>query len=276
MIESKESKTRDIPVWFTGLVLLLCIGGGGWLITWYMRDTSHQVVDIPEDKTAPANFNGKGWRPFATGNGNNGGNNGGNQGGQKLPRFNANADGIQQSSRQSYQARVGETIMNINARANGFDFIPRYQNSQTPEQLELAGMRLAILTDATWRENLKITDEQLKKLRNAAAQTMQLDPADRRRLTDLWKAYLDGPAAGKAAAEKNFLAAVVEIGKKNGEPFKQQEAKRIEAIKAALTPEQIEIYNSSGGTKKPHEAKPPPAVAPAAVKDTAAPVNAKG
>jgi hypothetical protein len=274
MIESKESKTRDIPVWFTGLVLLLCIGGGGWLITWYMRDTSHQVVDIPEDKTAPANFNGKAWRPFATVNGNNGGNNQG--GGQKLPRFNANADGIQQSGRQSYQARMGETIMNINARANGFDFIPRYQITQTPEQTELAGMRLAILTDATWRENLKITDEQLKKLRNAAAQTLQLAPADRTRLADLWKAYHDGPAAGKAAAEKNFLAAVVEIGKKNGEPFKQQEAKRIEAIKAALTPEQIEIYHSSGGTKKPQEAKPPPAVAPAAVKGATSPVNAKG
>jgi hypothetical protein len=105
---------------------------------------------------------------------------------------------------------------------------------------------------------------------------MQLDPADRTRLADLWKAYHDGPAAGKAAAEKSFLAAVVEIGKKNGEPFKQQEAKRIEAIKAALTPEQIAIYHSSGGTKKPPETKPAPVVAPAAVKDTAAPVNAKG
>jgi hypothetical protein len=279
MIESKESKTRDIPVWFTGLVLLLCIGGGGWLVTWYMRDTSHQVIDIPEDKTAPANFSGKGWRgPFAAGNGNNGGNNGGNNqgGGQKLPRFNPNADGIQQSSRVSYQARVGDTILNINFSGNRYDFVPRYQISPTPEQLELAGMRLAILTDATWRENLKITDDQLKKLRNAAAQTLQLDQADRTRLADLWKAYHDGPAAGKAAAEKNFLAAVVEIGKKNGDPFKQQETKRIEAIKTALTPEQIQIYHSSGGTKKPPEAKPVPAVAPAAVKDTAAPVNAKG
>ncbi len=256
MIESKESKTRDIPVWFTGLVLLLCIGGGGWLITWYMRDTSHQVVDIPEDKTAPANFNGKAWRPFATGNGNNGGNN--QAAGQKLPRFNASADGIQQSSRSSY------------------DFIPRYQNTQTPEQLELAGMRLAILTNSTWRENLKVTQDQIDKLRNAAAQTMQLDPADRTRLAELWKAYQDGPAAGKAAAEKSFLAAVVEIGKKNGEPFKQQEAKRIEAIKAALTPEQIAIYHSSGSAKKPPESKPAPVVAPAAVKDAAAPVNAKG
>jgi hypothetical protein len=275
MIESKQSKTRDIPVWFTGLVLLLCIGGGGWLITWYMRDTSHQVVDIPEDKTTPANFSGKGWRgPFANGNGTNGVNNQG--AGQKLPRFNPNADGIQQSSRASYQARMGDTIMNINASANRFDFIPRYQITQTPEQLELAGMRLAILTDATWRENLKITDDQLKKLRNAAAQTAQLDPADRTRLADLWKAYHDGPAAGKPAAEKEFLAAVVAIGKKNGEPFKQQEARRIEAIKAALTPEQIAIYHSSGGTKKPPEAKPAPVPAPAAVKGATSPVNAKG
>jgi len=75
MIELKESKTRDIPLWLTALVILLCIGGGAWLVKWYMKEQPRQVVTIPDDKVVPTGNRGT-WRGQTGGNNNNGGNNG--------------------------------------------------------------------------------------------------------------------------------------------------------------------------------------------------------
>jgi hypothetical protein len=49
MIETQESNTRDIPVWLTGLVLILCIGGGSYMVWSFLRDQPRQVATIPED-----------------------------------------------------------------------------------------------------------------------------------------------------------------------------------------------------------------------------------
>src|SRR5258706_2042466 len=258
MIESTQSKTRDIPIWLTGLVLLLCIGGGGWLIMWYMRDNPNHVVEIPEDKTANYAAGGKGaWRNAS----------GGNQGGTRLPKINPDADGIQASGRSSFRAKIGNTLMLINSSgSNRYDFVLQPLNARTAEEAEMSVMRMSLLSDANWREHLKLTEEQLTQLRSKVPppqQAIKLDVNDRNHLPGLWKTYQDAAAAVKPGAEKAFLAAVDELGKKNIAAFKQYEATRTEAIKAALTPEQIKLYRSVGGTKAP-AAAPKPAV-PAAV-----------
>jgi hypothetical protein len=126
-------------------------------------------------------------------------------------------------------------------------------------------MRMMLLSDSNWREHLKLTEEQLTQLRSKvpAPQVMKLDPQDSLRLAGLWKTYQTAASAAKGAAEKAFLAAVDEIGKKNIPVYKEYEAKRAEAIKAALTPEQIKLYRSAGGTKAP-PANPKAAVSPVA------------
>jgi hypothetical protein len=263
MIESKESKTRDIPIWLTGMVLLLCIGGGGWLIMWYMRDNPNRVVEIPEDKSANyAMGNGGGRGVFRT--------QGAGQAGSRMPRVNPDADGIQASSKTSYRAKVGSTLILINSSGgNRTDFVPQYLNARTPEQADLSMMRMALLSDSNWREHLKLTEEQLTQLRSKvpAPQVMKLDAQDSLRLAGLWKTYQNAATADKGPAEKSFLAAVDEIGKKNIPAYKEYEARRAEAIKAALTPEQITLYRSAGGTKPP-PANPKPAVTPVAATPT--------
>jgi hypothetical protein len=241
------------------MVLLLCIGGGGWLIMWYMRDNPNRVVEIPEDKSANyAMGNGGGRGVFRT--------QGAGQAGSRMPRVNPDADGIQASSKTSYRAKVGNTLILINSTGtNRTDFVPQFLNALTPEQAELSMMRMSLLSDANWREHLKLTEEQLNQLRNKVPQPqqMKLDQNDRNRLGGLWKTYQDASASAKPAAEKSFLAAVDEIGKKNITAYKQFAATRAEAIKAALTPEQITLYRSAGGTKPP-PANPKPAVTPVA------------
>lgn len=246
MTQTIQPRTRDIPVWLTGIVLLLCIGGGGWLIKWYLQDKG-SVVEIPDDKVMPSANGGRGgWRGQLAGM----------NGSRPIDMRNRNADGVHPAGRNSFRAKVGATTMLINASGSGrFDFIPQYQNPRTPEEAELTMIRMSILADATWREHLKVTDEQLKDLRKKvpAPQSPRLDAADQTRMTDLWKAYEKASNAEKPAAEKKLLAAVDEIGKKNLTSYKAYEASRAEAIKTILTPEQIKLYHSSGSKPAPNK-----------------------
>jgi hypothetical protein len=245
MIETKESKTRDIPIWLTALVIVLCIGGGAWLVKWYMKEQPKQVVIIPDDRVLPNNARGiwRGQPNVANGNGNNGF--------RAQPQRDINANGVQSWSKNSYRAKVGDTVMMViyNANGNGhFDISPQYLTMRTPAEAEMAVMRMSILSDASWRDHLKVTDDQLEKLRKVPApKSMTLDPADREKLSELWKAYHDGAADKKAAAEKELLAGLDEVGKKNLAATKAYEATRAELVRAALTPEQIKLYQDAGG-----------------------------
>jgi hypothetical protein len=240
MTETAQPKTRDIPVWLTGIILLLCIGGGGYLIRWYLQDKG-SVVEIPDDQVVvPSKSGGRSaWRgQLAVMNG-----------GVRPDARNRNADGVHPSGRNSFRAKTGGTVMLINQSGSGrYDFIPQYQNPRTAEEAELTMLRMSVLADATWRQTLNVTEEQLKDLRKKvpAPQSPRLDGADQARMTELWKAYQGASTADKPAAEKKLLAAVDEIGKKNLTTFHQFEANRAQAIKAILTPEQIKLYHDGG------------------------------
>jgi len=260
MIEHQESKTRDIPLWLTAVVILLCIGGGGWLVKWYMQATPKQVVEIPEDKR-PVPARGAGFRGVPQ-NGNNGNNTGrttrGNFGGGTRD---INANGVQSWSNTSYRIKSGDTIMNVNYVGDKFDFSPRYLNVQTVEVAEMIMMRLGIMSNAGWRDYLNVTDEQLAKLRAVPLPRSEtLEPEDKARLSELWTAYHSGSADAKPVAEKKLLAAVEEVGKKSRLAAVAFDASRAELVKAALTPEQIAKYKATGGTlpatKEPLKAVP--------------------
>src|SRR5438445_7553475 len=137
MIESKESKTRDIPIWLTAFVLILSVGGGGWLIWWYMRDQPQQVVEVPEDKAAMAAARAPrltgGGGPRGGGGAANDGNNPFFTRGQRDP----NADGIREYGRNSFIAKIGNTKMLINyANATRFDISPQYVSLRSPDEAE--------------------------------------------------------------------------------------------------------------------------------------------
>jgi len=236
MIESTESRTRDIPIWLTGLVLLICVVGGGWTLLWYMKSDARPLVDIPEDKVM-AQGNGKAWR-------------GALAGGANVPRVDRNADGVQPYGRNSFRVKIGNTVMLANYGGNGrVDLQPQYHTNYTAEESELITLRMSILGDPTWRDYLKVTDAQLEQLRKVPTpQSLKFDDAERSKMMSLWKAYHDGASAQKPAAEKALLAALDDYGKKNIAAYKAYEANRAAAIKGALTPDQIKMYRSAGKT----------------------------
>jgi hypothetical protein len=249
--QSQPQQVRDIPVWLTAIILLLCIGGGGWLIRWYLqKDKPGQTVTLADDKL-PANV--KAWK-----NAQGGGP--GNQGRpQRINAFQATpqktGDGIHELNKKSWRVISGKTVMQVNlGRKDELDISPYYAPQlRTAEEAELATIRMSILNDATWRETLNITPEQMAKLKKVPVSLgMKIDEADKAKLANLFKAW---QKANDKATEKAVVAGLDEVGKKCEGPTKEYEAQRAQAVRDALTPEQLKLYRE-GGTAKPAGAKP--------------------
>jgi hypothetical protein len=277
MIETTENRTRDIPIWLTGLVLLACIGGGGWLIKSYMKDRTRPTIDVDEKTLASAGIavNG-GGSGRNTGRGSTCGGNGPanwDGGGRysRGPTRDASLDGVQQWNNSSTRIKNGNTVVMVSSAPGGrFDLSLSYFKSlRTPEQEQFNTMFNMVRQDSSWREYLKVTDDQLALFRKVppslyGTSPMKFEPADRAKLSELWKAYRDAAkgSAEKTAAEQALLAGVAAVGEKNAEPTKAYEQSRTEAIRKALTPEQVDLYLKAGSDRAPR-ATPVPATPPA-------------
>jgi hypothetical protein len=271
MIETNESRTRDIPIWLTGIVLLACLAGGGWLINWYMKDKGKQTVDITSEVTAAA-ANGNG-RPMRTGGGNgsgrtfNGynGNGGGGGGGYRTraPAVDLSADGVQSYNSATSRVKSGNAVLLASNSPNGRLDLSYFKSVRTSEQEQLAMMFIAVRGDSNWREYLNVTDAQREMFAKVppampGPAPMKSDPSDKAKLAPLWRAYRDAVAknsADKATAEKALLTALDEVGQKNLQPTKDFEDARTAAIKAALTPEQVQKFLSASSDKAPLKPK---------------------
>jgi hypothetical protein len=289
MIETQDSRTRDIPIWLTAVVLLACLGGGGWLIRWYMQDRPRQTVDVTSDvekrreiQKANGVGGGNGPRSFFGGRGNgNGG--GGNGYMSRAQQVDPSLDGVHPHNANTTRVKVGNTVMVASNAANGRIDLAYYKSIRTSEQEQLAMMFLAVRGDSNWREHLGVTDaqrEQFTKVPPALPTAisghapMKTEiPADRQKLAPLWKAYRDAAAKGsagsaeKAAAEKALLAGLDEVGKKNLQATKDYEVARADAIRAAFTPEQVKKFLGAASDKAP--------LKPKAAADPATPASPK-
>jgi hypothetical protein len=259
MVEVEE-KTRDIPVWLTGIVLILCVLGGGWLIRWYSRDQGTQTVEVPlEDPAtlaAAAKFRGplSDYAPGRNGRAPNRGDDG-------TP---AKVDGVRSSgnSGNAWIVRAGEATMYVSLDKRGqLDLNPSYVRQMlTPEQSQVLLMRRRLLTDAAVREQIKLTDEQLAALKRVDDfRGMVMDAADKAKLAQLFQAWR-AAQGDKSAPERALVAALADAAKRCAEPTKAFDASRVDQVRKILTPDQLKLFN--GGTP----AAPTPA--PAAPKAT--------
>ena len=124
-------------------------------------------------------------------------------------------------------------------------------------------MFLAVRGDANWREYLNVTDAQRELFSKVPPSMpgpapMKSDPTDVAKLNPLWKAYREAVtknSADKATAEQAVLAALAEVGQKNLQPTSDFEAARTAAIRAALTPEQVQKFLGASSDRAPLKPK---------------------
>jgi hypothetical protein len=254
-----ESKTRDIPVWLTGVVLILCVAGGIWLVRWYSHDTGRRTVEVPLEDPATVAAAAK-FRNLPTGN----------------APVNPNAEGVRQSGNRNnaWIVRAADATMYVSLTRNGqFDISPAYvRQALTPEQAQVLMMRRRLMMDTSAREQVKLTGQQLEALRKVEDfRGMIITPIDKTKLTQLFKAWHDS-GGDKVAEEKALVAALNGVAKRSAEPTRAFDASRVEQVKKIITPEQAKQLEQ--GATPPNAAPAQPAApnkAPARTAATGAP-----
>ena len=253
-----QPKTRDIPIWLTGIVLILCIVGGGWLVRWYSRDTGTQAIEVPlEDSAAvAANARVRGQLGMPGGNPRAQRDNGG--------FFAAAVDGVKPSgtSGKAWIVRSGDATMYVSQGRNGqLDLNPSYVTQKlTPEQAQVLMMRRRLMTDAAMREQIQLTAAQLESLRKVEDfRGMVIEPTDRAKLTSLFQAWRTSPGD---ATEKPLVAALADVAKRAAGPTQAFDASRVEQVRKILTPDQVKRFNA-GPTPPNGTPTAPPAAKPA-------------
>jgi hypothetical protein len=238
---AEQRPVRDIPVWLTIVILLLCIGGGGWLVWKYTKTNAPGPIVIAPGNPRAALV--KNWRPS-------------DDAGMALRTARRNqdddSDGVKAlTPNRSWRVKAGNAYMFVNlTRKNEAEITPNYRSIYTPEQNQLVIMRQRLMQDDAMREFIKVTPEQLAKLRTVPPpEGMKMTPDEKKKLTDLFEAYRAAKESkAQEVAEKVLVANLDEIGKKRFEETKAYMVKRVEAIQAAITPDQIKLFND-GSTK---------------------------
>jgi hypothetical protein len=252
-----ESKTRDIPVWLTGIVLILCIAGGIWMVRWYTHDAGPRTVVVPLEDSATVSAAAKFRNPS---NGN--------------APANPNAEGVRSSGnrKDAWVVRAADATMYVSRnRAGQFDLSPAYvHQALTPEQAQVLMMRRRLLMDASAREQIKLTEQQLDALRKVEDfRGMIVTPIDKVNLANLFKAWHDS-GGDKAAEEKALVAALADVAKRSAEPTRAFDASRVEQVRKILTAEQVKQLNQGLTPPNGTPSQPAPATPNKAPARTAA------
>src|SRR5688572_1537804 len=239
-----QPPVRDIPVWLTLVILLLCIGGGGWLVWKYTNTNAPGPIVITPSNPRAALV--KNWKPEDA--------NAANTAALRTPRRTPqqqqddDSDGIKPlTPNRSWRVRAGNAYMSVSVGRKGdLELSTNYRSFYTPEQNTLVIMRQRLLQDQAMRDMIKLTDEQLDKLKKVPPpEGMKMSDDEKKKLIDLFNAYRAAANNPKAmeAAEKAVVAALDEIGKKRFEETKTYMVNRVQAIQTAMTPDQIKQFH---------------------------------
>lgn len=136
---------------------------------------------------------------------------------------------------------AGEVILNASVhpqtRQWTFQLNYRKPDLMTPEQSAALVARFRLTNDPAFARSLKVTEEQVKRLREVPAGTgMVVSQADMEKVKAAWDRYT---AAMQPDNLKSLQEVLREVGQSSLQPTRQAIAQRVEQIQSILTPEQI-------------------------------------
>ncbi|HSI36017.1 MAG: hypothetical protein ACAI43_01785 [Phycisphaerae bacterium] len=267
-----QGQMRDIPIWLTIPIVLLCLGGGAYLV--YGMFTANDKPGKQELSAEEAKARGvqsgavRGVRP---GTGGAGGSRwtGGTSGGTRGPA--PAKDGIVENQRRgggmsNYTVTAGTALLQIADGRPAQITQMSYPSFLTQDQAMYLFDRRKAIDDAAARTRANVTAEQVQKLNDMPApETMKATADEKKDLLakfDLWK---NAAKDKKADAEKALVAAFDKVAKGRFEETKAYALARIDMVKTILTPEQIQLIRTPATPAAPKPAVATPAApAPAA------------
>jgi len=169
----------------------------------------------------------------------------GGPGVMRQPRPPVNRDGVRPRGANSFGATAGEVLLSASKAPADKDWtlVLNYSRPDvpTPEQTPILTARFRLTSDANYAKALKVTDDQLKKLREIGPATnMALGSAEMARIKSAWDAY--SSATDKAGPEQELLKAMREVGGASLEATKKQIVDRCKQVQDILTPEQLAAF----------------------------------
>jgi hypothetical protein len=154
-------------------------------------------------------------------------------------------DSVRSRGNNNFSATSGEVLLSATRAPADKDWnlVLNYSRPDvpTPDQTPILTARFRLTSDANYAKALKVTDEQIKKLRDIGPATnMVLSPADQTRVKNAWNAYI--AATDKSAAEQELLKAMREVGAASLDATKKQIVERCKQVQEILTPEQLAAF----------------------------------
>lgn len=231
-----EGEPRPIPIWASLLVIVLCLGGGGWIMRWYISTDalSHEskILD-PGSGPALTNFTNRAQPRAAA----------------QAALAAANAPAVRKQDDTSWWVHAPEAAMLIDTKATpptirvinftNYEFVPQEDRSRIINARRIA-------RDDAVAKALSLNPEQLTKMRGLTQQIgMVTEPADQENLKKLWAEYQAAPAA-KGPAEVKLTQALSELARKSVDRTRQAAAERAAKIKSVLTDDQWKQFEAMG------------------------------
>jgi hypothetical protein len=166
-------------------------------------------------------------------------------GGNRVAPRPVNLDGVRQQAGNNYFVRAGEVMLSVRKGPSdsSWQMVMNYNRPDllNPDQTAALTARFRLSTDAAFAKSLKVTDEQLAKLRQIPPATnAALSSDNQQRLKDAWEKWVN--ASDKAGPEQELLKSMREIGAASLDATKQQIDQRVKQVQEILTPEQIAAF----------------------------------
>lgn len=232
-----ESDPRPIPIWASLLVIALCLGGGVWIMRWYINsDQLSQESRILDPRAAQAAtpFTARPQARAAA---------------APMAMANTAALAVRKQDETSWWVYAPEAAMLVDTKATpptikvinytNYEFVP-----QEHRNLIVSARRIA--RDDAVAKALTLTPEQATKMRALTQQIgMVTEPADQENLKALWAQYQTGGAKA-GPAETKLTQSLSELARKSVDRTRQAAADRATKIKGVLTEEQWKQFEAMG------------------------------
>lgn len=234
MIETTKDR-KGVPAWSAGLILLVAVGAGGWILWryWISPPSVGEVVTIAPS-AAPA----------------------------VEPALDVGPENPNIHNIRNRWTTVGGPLMFIVFRDEGgdshYDF--RYMISAVPRGKNFIWDHRGYLRTGAARDQLHLSDQQFQSLQPLCFTALNAPIPDdqQKNIEAAWTALLSAPQSGKVAAQKALIGAVEQAGAAVAGQATDAAEQRAERITAILTPQQLDAFHHVyDRVRRPAPQKPP-------------------
>lgn len=225
---AERRRAKNVPGWMSVAVVAAGLAGGAWLLYWFVAGSGPRERTVTFSEVPRQARRGEGGGPVSS----------------VFRQLARTTDGVLVVRADEWRVKSGDAVMNVAKQKDGtlgYTFYYDRSDLVPPEQLALLVVRRDVVNDADAALALGITPQQLETFKRQQGETgMSIAPAERKELAGLWAKYVAADAGAKPAAEKQLVAALDVVGKRNLDVTKQRMIERAKLVESTLTPEQLE------------------------------------